>query len=404
MSNYQLTVPQGPATDVLEDEADDEYDWEKVSRPGSSSSTNWPSESPSTTASSSFSSFGPFPTLGKRTEKSSSPCIPPLSTLTSDDDSESSDSAESRMIKRRRCSGPQAGSSWARQKELVARSKEKGFKTHKLKLDNFRAKILAIDDHAEFRATNPLDVRCSACAQWVSMRALYDTLRFTEHRKSKKCQGVQSTGLVSKSLWSMGFVYKKGTRPTSTCMIPVPCPGLTRQSDPRIDNYLARTSVQYGGAPSRFVITRELFGPDARWSELSEKQQRMVLRREKVLALWRNAHDIEAVFSTQCEGTVYAGGDGDPPPCEICQGLHKLHLFLVAIRRPLPTEKNMKFVPKAYRCSQLGEIYLKYAGVRELMEKVRLWLPLFILTTHCHLGGREIAMAKVCSRRRGGEV
>jgi len=37
----------------------------------------------------------------------------------------------------------------------------------------------------------------------------------------------------------------------------------------------------------------------------------------------------------------------------------------------MPQEKSMKFVPKAPRCTQLGEIYLKYHGVRELLEKVR---------------------------------
>ncbi|KAJ3513597.1 hypothetical protein NMY22_g14994 [Coprinellus aureogranulatus] len=370
-------VPASATGSRFDDPDDsDDSDWERISRPGSPSSSgghslgSFPATTPSSpsTSHSTLSAFSSFnsSTLGKRSEKSPSSYH---SLLSSDDDSDLSDSAESRQRKRRRCSGPREGTSWARQKELKARSKDKHFKAHDMKLSNFRTKILAIDEHAEFQADDLNAVRCSACTQWVFMRALYDTLRFTEHRKSKKCQGVQSTGLVTKSLWSLGFVYKKAARSTSTCMVPVPCPALTRQSDPRIDNYLSRTSVQFGGAPSRFVITRELFGPDARWSELSKKRQRMVVRREKVLALWRNAHDIEAVFSTQCESTVYAGGEADPPPCEACHALHKLHTFQVAIRRPMPLEKNMKFVPKAYRCSQLGEIYLRYTGVRELMEK-----------------------------------
>lgn len=38
----------------------------------------------------------------------------------------------------------------------------------------------------------------------------------------------------------------------------------------------------------------------------------------------------------------------------------------------MPDEANMKFVPKAYRCPELGTIYLKYKGVRELVEQVNL--------------------------------
>ena len=36
----------------------------------------------------------------------------------------------------------------------------------------------------------------------------------------------------------------------------------------------------------------------------------------------------------------------------------------------MPNEENMKYVPKAYRNPELGTIYLKYKGVRELVEKV----------------------------------
>jgi len=34
----------------------------------------------------------------------------------------------------------------------------------------------------------------------------------------------------------------------------------------------------------------------------------------------------------------------------------------------------MKYVPKVYRCPELGQIHLKYKGVRKLVEKVILIL------------------------------
>jgi hypothetical protein len=37
----------------------------------------------------------------------------------------------------------------------------------------------------------------------------------------------------------------------------------------------------------------------------------------------------------------------------------------------MPAKEDMCFVPEGYRCVELGNIYLKYKGVRELVEKVR---------------------------------
>lgn len=74
-----------------------------------------------------------------------------------------------------------------------------------------------------------------------------------------------------------------------------------------------------------------------------------------------NAHKIEAVFSTRCEGTVCAGGN-NPLPCRPCRGLFKLHPFQVVIRHPIPVDKNVKFTLKADYCSH-REIYQRYNGV-----------------------------------------
>ncbi|KIM68191.1 hypothetical protein SCLCIDRAFT_1009705 [Scleroderma citrinum Foug A] len=47
----------------------------------------------------------------------------------------------------------------------------------------------------------------------------------------------------------------------------------------------------------------------------------------------------------------------------------KIHTFQNVLNRKEPDEKNMKYVPKGYRCQELGSIYLKYHGVRQLIEE-----------------------------------
>ena len=59
-----------------------------------------------------------------------------------------------------------------------------------------------------------------------------------------------------------------------------------------------------------------------------------------------------------------------PAPCISCVELRKIHVFQNVLNRKIPDENNMKYVPKNYRCRELGSIYLKYNGVRQLIEEV----------------------------------
>ena len=63
-------------------------------------------------------------------------------------------------------------------------------------------------------------------------------------------------------------------------------------------------------------------------------------------------------------------GEKEPVPCTNCVALRTLHTFQVALNRPMPAEENMKFVPVGNRCPELGAIFLKYKGVRQLVEEV----------------------------------
>lgn len=285
---------------------------------------------------------------------------------------EESDSHEGRLLARRRGHGSmKPGSSRAFQKSLRDNAKRSKNFSISRRLDNFRQKIYDEDPHAEFQSDNLLLIRCSACTEWLTMRVLCDVQRWKEHRATKKCLKNRSSGLVTCSLLSLGFV--KAPRilmPNISGTVPFPCPGLLRNTDPRIDRYMSRTSSTGGGAPSRHTIAKDLFKSeeDIVWKDLSVQQQKMVLSREELSQLWKISRAACSIFSS--EVTVHGSASTPPRPCSKCDGLYKVHKFLVAINLPMPNEEDMKYVPKSYRNPELGTIYLKYKGVRELVEKV----------------------------------
>lgn len=291
-------------------------------------------------------------------------------------DGDASDSHEGRRV-RSRISGAKEGSSWAKQKALKAKSKSSDFETNSAKYKIFKDKILKDDRRAKFKTTNTCQVWCSACMKWVEMRALYDTLRWTDHRGGKACLKRQASGLSQQQVadfFTAPSTKKKASKPRAeTPPEDPPCPGLSRDKFPLVRRYLLRAGTRGGGAPSRHNIARsfweeKLGWEGCKWKNLSGSRQKVVLHREETLYEWRNLHSLGTVVSTHCTGLASAGVE----PCKRCSGLLSLHTFQNRLNAKMPKEENMKFVPKAFRQTELGEIYLNYKGVRQLVEAVRL--------------------------------
>jgi hypothetical protein len=199
------------------------------------------------------------------------------------------------------------------------------------------------------------------------MRVLHDLVRWREHRKTGKCQ--KNAGSSTQSLFSLGFKkISAPPPPPPPRIVPLPCPGLTRESNKNIATYMSRTSVSGGGAPSRSRLTMDLFS--SHWADLTPDEQRMVLRREITLQKWKIGRAVGAVFSATCLRDVQTYDGDEPQPCTECLALYKLHTFQVALNHPMPDEKSMKYVPVLYRDKELGTLYLRYHGVRELIELV----------------------------------
>ncbi|KAJ7780986.1 hypothetical protein B0H16DRAFT_1496749 [Mycena metata] len=295
--------------------------------------------------------------------------LPPSGSNYYGSDGDDSDSHESQARRRKNQlhnNGPKAGSSWAKQKELKSLAHDPEFEANPTRLGSFRDKIRKDDRLAEFDDSDVRRVRCSRCSTWINMRVLYDVQRWHDHRKTKKCN--KHSGSSTPSLFTSGFKRLSDVPPPPPPrrIIHLPCPGLTRESDEKIATYLSRTSVTGGGAPSRTRLALDLFS--IKWSELTVQQQRVVLRRELTLQKWKIGRAVGAVFSATCLRDVDTYDGDEPHPCAECENLYQLHTFQVAISRPMPEEGSMKFVPVAYRDKELGTLYLRYQGVRELIE------------------------------------
>lgn len=255
-------------------------------------------------------------------DTSSDDITTPTATDTQQDNYDSDDdhlnSNEETPTKRRKLelshTGVKCGSTWAQQKAIKERLlHDSTFSVSDRKLSNFREKVKNDDPYAEFKASNPCSVRCSSCRVWVEMRLLYDLFHWRNHRKTKKCQRARAQGGHTRSLLCHGFGVMN---PSSSGPLPQAssiqtlrpsypegaCPGLTRESDEKIAQYLLRSSATGGGAPSRESISRDLFQDETlRWRQLTIRQQRIVRRREQVLYKWINSRATGAIFSTQCE-------------------------------------------------------------------------------------------------------
>lgn len=271
--------------------------------------------------------------------------------------------------------------SWAHQKDLKQRSTADHFSPNVSRLQNFQNKVLQDDNHAEFDVSNPRRVRCSSCSKWVKMRVLYELRRWSEHRNSGACRKHQHSALRTSSLAS----YFGQTRTThATNHVHIPCPGLTVQSDPRIGTYLQRSTCAGGGASSRPALAAGLFS-GRKWVDLDTEEKRVVLRREESEFVWRNSRATGAVYASDCKRLAgVASTISKPNPCTACASVQRLRLFQTRIQVPMPADEHMQFVPKAYQCPELGTIYLKYKGVRELVETVCRSLDLWYLLANIH--------------------
>lgn len=247
------------------------------------------------------------------------------------------------------------------------------FKIDRAKYRKWKDKILATDPGAEFPELTV--ARHSICGTPVRVKEPYDFVRWKDHLDecTEKMAAKPGPKLKTPSLFSMGFVKRsvkkvdredveKETKPQAE----VPCPGITVADNPKVVQYLKRTGALGGGGRSLPVIAKDLF--NKLFSQLTmKKNQQKVVNIQMHEWKWRNDHANLRVFSASTVADRSTAGKR-PKPCSDCHTILQSKAFKNAIRRPIPSDKNIIFVNRRFRNPLLGQIYARTVGVREIVE------------------------------------
>ncbi|EIN13182.1 hypothetical protein PUNSTDRAFT_56266, partial [Punctularia strigosozonata HHB-11173 SS5] len=153
-------------------------------------------------------------------------------------------------------------------------------------------------------------------------------------------------------------------------LVKLPCPGLTKADDPRIEGYLTRPSGDGGGSRSLAVIAKERY--DKPFRALTSTEQDVVRDVRGHEERWRNKREQGRVYHVECKKNVESPADGGAGkrvlPCERCNSLLKDGQFRRAIKVPVPNDANYKYTNKKYTHEGLVSIYARVKGLRELIE------------------------------------
>jgi hypothetical protein len=242
------------------------------------------------------------------------------------------------------------------------------------KLLQFKRKIRLVDPGAGFMVDgNVKRVTHSFCGQTLTMKEPYNTAHFTRHTET--CMGPPKTthGRKNKSApvppgggISRFLVLKKqAILPLQSFL---PCPGLTGSQHEQIPIYLGRSGAPGGGATSRTIITKEFYD-ECKYRQLTKVQKANIRRIQVLRFRWINDHHEERIVSVRCLKMVATKtGIEEAEPCVECVALLGLSTLRSVLRRPVPDDKNLKYIPKECLSTLLGKLYATHLGLREIME------------------------------------
>ena len=210
------------------------------------------------------------------------------------------------------------------------------------------------------------------------MKYAYNIGNFKTHLKS--CKGSPTTDKLSgagmRTLGSM--LQPKPLAPTAandgpevapsqriTVLSVKPCPGFTKSDNVKIDVYLERSRAQGGGSQLVTVTTKELFGRNATYAELSDKHKMQVDTARVHDSKWHNDHAARCVYSTVCKKTV---SFSLPGPCPSCLAALKLKAFRNTLSIPLPDNDKYKYNNHEYQGKSHIDLYAKCSGLHGIIE------------------------------------
>ena len=261
---------------------------------------------------------------------------------------------------------------------LASRTLRESFRNGKLEMDekklaNWKQKCRLKDANVEFDKKN-ISARHSKCGEFIKMKEPYDATRFNDHvknctpetRKKRPAAGMPS-------LWKWVAPTKDSSSSLGSTHTRVeskpdyPCPGLTELDNSRIPIYLRRTGFVGGGARALTDIAKDRFGHA--FSELGVKKKQEVMDVQLHEHMWRNDHQGLRVFATKCKRQVPKPAlNSRTRPCDECSALLLNKRFKAILRKPTPDDKDFIYTNHRYRSKNLGEIYARTIGLRQIIE------------------------------------
>ena len=162
-------------------------------------------------------------------------------------------------------------------RQLRAASNSSQFVVCPNKLAQWKAKVLELDNNAEFNNTNCRLMQHSKCGKDILVKEPYDVSRFQTHLG--ECQSGKLGEMHTVKQWAQKFGimmmkssghnsrdhgYLRDGMKVQLCLsqfqsLSLACPGISSADEPPIPVYLRRTPVGGGGSHSIVIISKELF-------------------------------------------------------------------------------------------------------------------------------------------------
>ena len=278
--------------------------------------------------------------------------------------------------------GGPTGNSISAKSEMASRRDAQAGNWDPVDRENWMGMILKIDKNAEFLADDLLGVRCSSCRKIIHIKRKNEKKRFHEHYSQcvKKKKGQRQLSLtqyvkpvqqakVQKVSNPHGSTTTRSEQPrTDSGTVTLPCPGLTGANHKRIPIYLDRSSTHGGGSRSIVDIANDLFGETYR--TLSDDLKDLVLETQRTEHTWINDLEKCRIFSRKCTSIASGTKNGTLSPCLNCLTLLKSDERLrYVLKKPVPHEKNFKFINFRFRNRKAGLQYAHIKGFHKLLEE-----------------------------------
>lgn len=229
---------------------------------------------------------------------------------------------------------------------------------------HFQEKIYLLDRHAILNESEPKSVRHSKCRKLLQMKEPYNVANFETH--IAKCKITTASNTLTKMFKKEPSQKRaKIERQPST---QIPCPGLSGSNHPRIPLYLERTPAT-GGGSSRIDKVSETLYPKTPYTNLSTKKQQDVIAAQRLHWRWRNEHDLQKVYSTECNKVARTFPFSDSvEPCYQCTALLNDERFIKVLSKEKPDPENVKYTPKIWINNDAVE---KWGNIRGLMPIIQ---------------------------------